>query len=352
VKRGAALAFALLLASPAGAYIETLYPLAQFIAESDVIAEGTVEKVDEKTRTCLIKVAKSLKGRCGYETIRVTVGGGQEWHPEAVMRHLKVGEPAVIFYNAERRAELYINRFFCQMYGDASKPPDKAWWTFTHVEVHCNRTFAGTAEELSKTVTDHLSGRAKAPAPDPKLPPITALHLKALSVWGEPTDKLPVSFAKAEPARSARLREPENPDASAPGLSYQYYLGQWTELPDFAALQPAATGVAAQIDLSKRTQDDHFALRFSGFLEAPRDGTYTLTTVSDDGSKLFVGKTEVVSNDGQHAATEKSGEIALKKGRHAITLLYFENEGGEHLEVFWEGPELPRQKISASALSH
>jgi hypothetical protein len=350
---GAVLAVALFAAArSSSAYIETLYPLAQFISESDVIAEGTIEKVDARTQTCFVKVVKSLKGKCGYETIRMTLGAGQEWHPEAVMRHLKVGAPAVIFYNQERRAEIYVNRFFCQLYGDASQPPGKAWWTFTHIEVYCNRTFVGTAEELSKTVADALSGQAKPPAPDPKLPTITAVHVRSLPAWGEPAGgTLPPSFQKRDPAKGPKPREPENAAGLVPGLAYQYYHGQWTELPDFEPLKPVATGTTDRFEISKRKQDDHFAFRFSGYIDVPRDGTYTFFTVSDDGSKLFIGKTEVVTNDGCHAATEQSGEILLKKGRHAITVIYFENEGGEQLDVLWEGPELPKQKIPPSVLS-
>jgi hypothetical protein len=350
--RGLTLTVVFLVAVPAGAYIEALYPLAQFISESQVIVEGTIEKVDEKTKTCFIKVGKCLKGRCGYETIRVSVGGGQEWHPEVVMRHLKVGAPTVMFYNAERRAEIYLNRFFCQVYGDATQPADKAWWNFTHVEIYCNRTFVGTPEELSRTVADVLAGKAKAPPPDPKLPAITPVHLRSLAPWGAPAEKLPPSFARTEPARAPKPRDPENPPSIIPGLVCEVFEGTWSALPDFDALKPVSTGIASVFDLSKRPGEQHFGLRLRGYLDVPRDGTYVFTTVSDDGSKLLLGKTEVVSNDGRQGRTEKAGEVALRKGQHAITVTYFQKEGGQVLEVFWEGPELAKQKISASSLSH
>jgi hypothetical protein len=338
-------------ARPGGAYIEALYPLAQFISESEVIAEGTIEKVDPRTQTCFVKVARSLKGRCGYETIRMNMGGGQEWHPEVVMRHLKVGAPAVIFYNPERRAEIYINRFFCQLYGDASQAPEKAWWTFTHIEIHCNRTFAGTAEELSRTVSEVIAGKAKPPAPDSKLPAITPVHVRSLPTWGEPAvGALPPSFAKRDAAKAPKPRLPEDPPTAIPGLAYQYYHGQWTELPDFDPLKPVATGTTDQFEISRRTQEVHLGFRFTGFVEVPRDGSYTFYTVSDDGSKLWIGRSEVVANDGCHPAVEQSGEILLRKGKHAITVAFFQNEGGLQLDVLWEGPELPKQKIPPSAL--
>jgi hypothetical protein len=353
VKKTSALVLGVALfaaARSSSAYIEELYSLAQFISKSEVIAEGAIEKVDPKTQTCFVKIARSLKGRCGYETIRMSMGGGQEWHPEVVMRHLKVGAPAVIFYNEERRAEIYINRFFCQLYGDASQPPEKAWWTFTHIEIHCNRTFAGTAEELSRTVSDVVAGKAKPPPPDTRLPAITPVHLRLLPVWGEPPGALPASFAKRDAPKGPKPRLPEDPPTSIPGLAYQYYHGQWTELPDFDALKPVATGSTDQFEISRRTQEEHLGFRFTGFIEIPTDGTYTFYTVSDDGSKLWIGRTEVVSNDGCHAAQEQGGEILLKKGKHAITVAFFQNEGGLQLDVLWEGPDLPKQKIAPASL--
>src|SRR5437667_8930280 len=101
MKRAALAILALFPLAAAGvAYIEALYPLQQFMAESEVIAEGVIEKSDPKNKTFIIKVRKSLKGKCAYEQIRVNVGPGQEWHPDAAMPHFVAGAPAVIFYNA------------------------------------------------------------------------------------------------------------------------------------------------------------------------------------------------------------------------------------------------------------
>ena len=45
-------------------------------------------------------------------------------------------------------------------------------------------------------------------------------------------------------------------------------------------------------------------------------------------------------------------EEALKAGKHPFTLIYFQNGGGATLELQWEGPDLPKQKVPAAALSH
>ncbi len=194
----------LLSAPPAGAYVEAIMPLQQVLNESEVIAEGTIEKADPKNRTAVMRVSRSLKGKCHYGQIRMTFGGGQLWHPEAIAKHLVVGAPMIIFYNAGRQSEAYLNRFWFQLYGDPNVPPEKAWWTFTHIEIRMNRTFNGSVAELSEAVEKALSGKAKPPAPNVKLPPIGAEHVKALPAFNETAldeAQLPAPFLKAGVAR-------------------------------------------------------------------------------------------------------------------------------------------------------
>jgi hypothetical protein len=186
------------------------------------------------------------------------------------------------------------------------------------------------------------------------VPVITKEAFRALPVWGQPVDprKLPAPFIRHDPVRAPKSRDPENLPGLEKGLSYQYFEGTWQGFPDFDALNPAAVGVAEHFDLSKRKRDEQYGLRFSGFIEIPREGTYRFATKSDDGSRLLIGKDEIVVNDGGPGSRESSGEIVLKAGKHAITLLFFQKSGEAALEVLWEGPDLPKQKVPAAALSH
>jgi hypothetical protein len=152
------------------------------------------------------------------------------------------------------------------------------------------------------------------------------------------------TFRRVEP------REPVPVEDLRPGLECAYYEGTWTQLPDFDALEPVARGVTEGFDISPRRRDDHFGLRFTGYLEAPRDGIYTLAVRSDDGSRLFIGEDQVVDNDGLHGRVERSDGLALKAGLHPIAVTFFERDGAELLEVYYQGPDLPRRPIPASAL--
>ncbi|MGA2178855.1 MAG: ATP-binding protein [Verrucomicrobiota bacterium] len=61
-------------------------------------------------------------------------------------------------------------------------------------------------------------------------------------------------------------------------------------------------------------------------------------------------KGSVVDNNGIHGMVEKSGAIYLKAGRHPIRVDWFNGVEKYGLEVDYEGPGLPRQKIPATAL--
>ena len=146
------------------------------------------------------------------------------------------------------------------------------------------------------------------------------------------------------------LRAPENPTSTTAGLAYGYYEGSWTSLPNFQTLTPVATGSAANFNLAVAPRDYNYALQFTGYVRVPADGQYTFSTNSDDGSRLYIGSTLVVDNDGLHGTQEKSGQIGLRAGVHALTVAYLQGGGGQNLSVSYQSPALAKQLIPATAL--
>jgi hypothetical protein len=147
------------------------------------------------------------------------------------------------------------------------------------------------------------------------------------------------------------LRSPDNPANTVGGLKYDYYEGSWNNLPDFSALTPVKTGTVTNFSLTPRNRSDHFAFRFTGYVQVPTNGLYTFYTSSDDGSKLYIGSTLVVNNDELHASRERAGTIRLRAGKHALTVTFFEKTGSEVLNVSYAGPGIVKQIIPSSALS-
>ena len=150
------------------------------------------------------------------------------------------------------------------------------------------------------------------------------------------------------------LSEPVADKGMKNGLNFEGYNGRWDVLPDFAQLEAVTTG---QADLPTESayqseNGENYGLRFRGFLKVPREGLYTFYTSSDDGSRLSIAGQVVVDNDGLHAVLRKGGLIRLKEGLHPVEVSFFEQGGGEELEVSWEGPDIPQAVIPAEAWFH
>ena len=149
------------------------------------------------------------------------------------------------------------------------------------------------------------------------------------------------------------------------GLTYEYFHGRWSVLPDFNALTPVATGSVPNVDIGVRTRNNEFGFLFEGFIDIPVTGNYTFETRSDDGSKLYVNPNSgisaydesylVVNNDGLHGSRYREGTIYLTEGSHPIAITFFERSGGERLEVFWKNTAHGvggRQRIPNSAFKN
>lgn len=145
--------------------------------------------------------------------------------------------------------------------------------------------------------------------------------------------------------------EPVVVDRPKPGIAFQAYTGAWDMLPDFADMTPAAEGVATRVHDNVWPREADFALRFSGYFKAERDGIYTFSIASNDGSRLAIGS-EVVDNDGLHALQERSVQVALRKGFHPLVVEYFQEGGTKELYLRYDGPGITNRPIPPSAFYH
>lgn len=143
------------------------------------------------------------------------------------------------------------------------------------------------------------------------------------------------------------------------GLNYKFYQGSFNVLPNFNALTPVKTGQSDNVNIGVRTAgvNDNYAFLWEGSITIPTAGTYTFETISDDGSKLYfntaysAGASALVNNDGLHAATSVTGNVTIATGTYPIAISFFEQGGGESMQVYWSGPGIARQLIPNSAFS-
>lgn len=131
-----------------------------------------------------------------------------------------------------------------------------------------------------------------------------------------------------------------------PNIHFEYYEGDWQKLPDFSGMKAANAGNTTDFSVGLSPKKDQFALRFSGWLQLPKDGTYRFFLSSDDGAKLKVDGATIVDNDGIHPGGFREDTADLVAGSHEFVLEYFEYFGGEELAVEIEGPDLPRQPLA------
>jgi signal transduction histidine kinase len=93
----------------------------------------------------------------------------------------------------------------------------------------------------------------------------------------------------------------------AHGLNYRCYEGSWLRIPDFDRLLPAKEGIVTNFDTAVITRTDEVGLEFKGYIDVPREGLYTFTTISDDGSLLFLDeKKPVIDTTGTSAPPERA----------------------------------------------
>ena len=138
--------------------------------------------------------------------------------------------------------------------------------------------------------------------------------------------------------------------ADLKNLTYEVFQGKWKKLPDFSKLKVVKSGSLATGLMSIKVAElsNNFAMRFTGQLQVPQDGTYIFQLASDDGSKLFINGKKVIDNDKLHPVVSKEGKIKLKKGLVSLTVTYFDGGGGKGFSFGWK---LNKKKKKFAALS-
>jgi hypothetical protein len=148
------------------------------------------------------------------------------------------------------------------------------------------------------------------------------------------------------------------PDAVAPtgtGLHADYF--------DGVALESGTTGtidlqrIDGPIDFdwaagrpSLNVDDDYFSVRWTGQVLAAHSETYTFTTVTDDGVRLWVNGVKLIDGWTTQRAT-RSGTIRLEANRrYDIKMEYFEQTGTAEARLYWATPSTPSQIVPRANL--
>ena len=142
-------------------------------------------------------------------------------------------------------------------------------------------------------------------------------------------------------------------DAPAQGLEWECFEIDidGDKLPVLDGVVPTAKGATDRVDVSVRTREDRFALRFTGLLLVPQSGEWTFTLGSDDSSWLWVDDELVVANAKVAPHSKKSGTVRLEAGAHRMRIVFTELGGQQSLEFLWRGPSTESSPVPSSALA-
>ena len=100
-----------------------------------------------------------------------------------------------------------------------------------------------------------------------------------------------------------------------------------------------------------KQREDHFGLVFKGLLKIDREGEYILSVCTDDGSKGWMDG-ELLWDMDRDGGGFKDITLKLDAGYHRLEVQYFENYGGDDVEVGLYGPGVEESRIPASMLYH
>lgn len=157
-------------------------------------------------------------------------------------------------------------------------------------------------------------------------------------------------------------------EAVSPGLSATYVYGYWQHLNDMPGtdeiLRTGTTGPPITLlDHSSMFWGNIFSSGKSrgvgaliqGFIRFPSAGRWELQAVSNDGVRVFLSDTLIISDPTIHP--ERPSNIAEasipEPGLYPITIRYFQNKGASALRLRWKGPgETTFSIVPAGAYFH
>lgn len=137
------------------------------------------------------------------------------------------------------------------------------------------------------------------------------------------------------------------------GLKYEYFTGIFKQVQDLELSKPVNSGILEgkiSAEKWKTKLERYIGLKFNGYIFIPETGNYTFSTLSDDGSKLFIDDELIVDNDNIHWMNEAYGAVKLEKGFHKINISYFDLTGGTTLNCFIQKEGQKKEEISTLQL--
>ena len=174
-------------------------------------------------------------------------------------------------------------------------------------------------------------------------------------------DFTPGNGEKCEPFDPSYYKEAEKPGASAAfaavkaspkghGLRYTYREGDFWSCKDVLAAPVKKSGITPVFGTEDvKQREDHFGIVFKGLMKIEKTGLYALSMACDDGAKFWIDGQLFWDVDRDGGGFRESW-IQLEAGYHRLEVQYWENYGGEDMQIGIEGEGIGYDNLPSSML--
>ncbi len=183
------------------------------------------------------------------------------------------------------------------------------------------------------------------PGTDAEPAPLRWMVLKGSAALGG----IAYGMAKESPETLRGLLS-NQPRITLNNIRYEYTEANYDHVPPQNSLRPVKTGTVSMFSPEAiATRPNDYVIWYEADFSASLDAEYLFSTVSDDGTLLYVNGQLVVNNDGNHGMEEKSGKIFLQAGTHRLRMGYYQGGGGGGLEVYYGSTYFEKQPLATPA---
>lgn len=154
-----------------------------------------------------------------------------------------------------------------------------------------------------------------------------------------------------------KMLEPTSVPDAKPGVRYSLFKGPFNSIADVNSSQLIEKSETKSLGLQQFAQKtgnlkESFGVIADGYILIPNDGVYEFQMDSTMFSIFWIDENELTSSDPSQNLQTKSMLLPLKKGLHAVHLVYFTKGGGARLTLRWNERGIPLRGINANDLYH
>ena len=173
-------------------------------------------------------------------------------------------------------------------------------------------------------------------------------------------DFTPGNGVKCDPFDPGYHKDPEAPVASAEfpaiqatpkgrGVRYAYHEGDFMSVHEVLDSPVKTSGTLPFFSTEAKLRDDHFGFLFNSLMKIEKSGLYLISLATDDGAKLSLDGKLLFDIDRDGGGFSEAW-IQLEAGFHRLEVPYFENYGGETIEIGLVGQGIDVEQLPASML--